>query len=173
MVLPANSEPRRSTTYAFHPRSEGRGFETLRDRNLLESVGSAAFVTSLFTFVPTAANVQYYIDIVREKYDLRRMISFGTEIVRKANEGRDLSEILAFAESELPRLYFLRERRIRFFAPSLRLRGRRPQSESAQRTTRTPQRISRNQKSSSKWPKSRLQRITKVVAKKEMDACDA
>jgi replicative DNA helicase len=29
----------------------------LRDRNLLETIGGAAFVTSLFTFVPTAANV--------------------------------------------------------------------------------------------------------------------
>src|SRR5213596_1734294 len=38
--------------------------QVLRDRNLLEGVGGAAFVTSLFTFVPTAANVQYYIDIV-------------------------------------------------------------------------------------------------------------
>jgi len=28
--------------------------QVLRDRNLLESVGGAAFVTSLFTFVPTA-----------------------------------------------------------------------------------------------------------------------
>src|SRR6266571_1008498 len=45
--------------------------QVLRDRNLLASVGGAAFVTSLFTFVPTAANVDYYIDIVREKCGLR------------------------------------------------------------------------------------------------------
>ena len=30
--------------------------QVLRDRNLLDTVGGAAFVTSLFTFVPTAAN---------------------------------------------------------------------------------------------------------------------
>src|SRR5947207_13975533 len=55
--------------------------QVLRDRNLLESVGGAAFVTSLFTFVPTAANVQYYLDIVRDKYILREIITAATEIV--------------------------------------------------------------------------------------------
>src|SRR6201993_4701891 len=40
----------------------------LRDRNLLETIGGAPFVTSLFTFVPTAANIGYYLEIVRDKY---------------------------------------------------------------------------------------------------------
>src|SRR5213079_833207 len=48
--------------------------QVLRDRNLLDSVGGAAFVTNLFTFVPTAANVQYYLEIVRDKYILRQKI---------------------------------------------------------------------------------------------------
>src|SRR6266850_1891861 len=61
----------------------------LRDRNLLESVGGAAFVTSLFTFVPTAANVQYYLEIVRDKYILRQIISAATESVRRAYEEQD------------------------------------------------------------------------------------
>ncbi|PYJ73378.1 MAG: replicative DNA helicase [Verrucomicrobia bacterium] len=63
--------------------------QVLRDRNLLESVGGAAFVTSLFTFVPTAANVQYYIDIVRDKYILRSIIAAATEGVRRAYEEQD------------------------------------------------------------------------------------
>ena len=63
--------------------------QVLRDRNLLESVGGAAFVTSLFTFVPTAANVQYYIDIVRDKYILRSIIAAATESVRRAYEEQD------------------------------------------------------------------------------------
>src|SRR5207237_9830347 len=44
--------------------------QVLRDRNLLDAVGGAAFVTSLFTFVPTAAKVGYYIDLVRHHYIL-------------------------------------------------------------------------------------------------------
>ena len=58
----------------------------LRDRNLLDSVGGAALVTNLFTFVPTAANVQYYLEIVRDKYILRQIISAATESVRRAYE---------------------------------------------------------------------------------------
>src|SRR5438270_2718958 len=61
----------------------------LRDRHLLDSVGGAAFVTSLFTFVPTAANVGYYLEIVRDKYILREIISAATESVRRAYEEQD------------------------------------------------------------------------------------
>src|SRR6184192_40707 len=63
--------------------------QVLRDRNLLESVGGAASVTNLFTFVPTAANVQYYLEIVRDKYILREIISAATESVRRAYEEQD------------------------------------------------------------------------------------
>src|SRR5213079_2874383 len=63
--------------------------QVLRDRNLLDSVGGAGFVTNLFTFVPTAANVQYYLEIVRDKYILRQIISAATESVRRAYEEQD------------------------------------------------------------------------------------
>lgn len=61
----------------------------LRDRNILETVGGAAFITSLFTFVPTSANVNYYLDIVRDKHILRQIIANGTEQVRRAFEEQD------------------------------------------------------------------------------------
>ena len=63
--------------------------QVLRDRHVLDSIGGAAFVTSLFTFVPTAANVQYYLEIVRDKYILREIISASTESVRRAYEEQD------------------------------------------------------------------------------------
>ena len=63
--------------------------QVLRDRNLLDSVGGAALVTNLFTFVPTAANVQYYLEIVRDKYILRQIISAATESVRRAYEEQE------------------------------------------------------------------------------------
>lgn len=63
--------------------------QVLRDRNLLDTVGGASFVTSLFTFVPTAANVGYYLDIVRDKYILRQIIATSTESVRRAFEEQD------------------------------------------------------------------------------------
>src|SRR5437870_7660744 len=63
--------------------------QVLRDRNLLDAVGGAAFVTSLYTFVPTAANVQYYLEIVRDKHILRSIITAATESVRRAYEEQD------------------------------------------------------------------------------------
>ncbi|HEV2840533.1 MAG TPA: replicative DNA helicase [Chthoniobacterales bacterium] len=63
--------------------------QVLRDRNVLETVGGAAFITSLFTFVPTAANVTYYLEIVREKYILRQIIAACTESVRRAFDEQD------------------------------------------------------------------------------------
>src|SRR2546426_10713443 len=63
--------------------------QVLRDRNLLETVGGAAFITSLYTFVPTAANVGYYLEIVRDKYILRQIITAATESVRRAYEEQD------------------------------------------------------------------------------------
>ncbi|MGB8340697.1 MAG: replicative DNA helicase [Chthoniobacterales bacterium] len=63
--------------------------QDLRDRNLLETVGGAPFVTSLFAFVPTAANVGYYLDIVRDKYVLRQIIAACTEGARRSYEEQD------------------------------------------------------------------------------------
>src|SRR5256886_13328182 len=63
--------------------------QVLRDRNLLDAVGGAAFVTSLYTFVPTAANLGYYIDIVRDIHILREIIAAATESVRRAYEEQD------------------------------------------------------------------------------------
>src|SRR5213596_3087994 len=60
--------------------------QTLRDQNVLETIGGASFVTSLFTFVPTAANVEYYLEIVRDKFVLRQIIITCTEGVRRAYE---------------------------------------------------------------------------------------
>ena len=76
--------------------------QVLRDRNLLDTVGGASFVTSLFTFVPTAANVGYYLDIVRDKYILRQIIAASTESVRRAFEEQDeVSNLLDEVEQKI------------------------------------------------------------------------
>lgn len=56
----------------------------LRDINHLDGVGGASFVTSLYTFVPTARNIDFYIDTVRDKYVLRQLIAANTEFVQRA-----------------------------------------------------------------------------------------
>jgi replicative DNA helicase len=72
--------------------------QTLRDRHLLESVGGAGFVTTLLTFVPTAANVQYYIDIVREKRALREVQAAARECLKRIQQPMlDVAGTLSFA----------------------------------------------------------------------------
>src|SRR5438309_5439739 len=85
--------------------------QVLRDRNLLESLGGASFVTGLFTFVPTAANVQYYLDIVRDKYILREIIAAATESVRRAYEEQD--EVNNLLDEVEQRIYAVGEDRFK------------------------------------------------------------
>jgi replicative DNA helicase len=60
--------------------------EVLRDRKQLDQVGGPAFITQLFTFLPTAANVGFYIEILQEKYTLREIIRVCTEAAARSYE---------------------------------------------------------------------------------------
>ncbi len=63
--------------------------ELLRDRQRLDQVGGAAFVTELFTFLPTAANLAYYVEIVQEKFTLREIIKVCTEYAARSYDEQD------------------------------------------------------------------------------------
>lgn len=63
--------------------------QLLRDRSKLDAVGGAAFVSSLFTFLPTAANAKYYLDIIQEKYVLRQIIRVCTEYAARSYDEQD------------------------------------------------------------------------------------
>jgi replicative DNA helicase len=55
--------------------------QRLKDKGQLESIGGIAYLSSLPDAVPSAANLAYYADIVREKHLLRRMIQTCTSVV--------------------------------------------------------------------------------------------
>lgn len=55
--------------------------QRLKDRQLLEQVGGLAYLSTLPDSVPSAANLSYYVDIVQEKFLLRKMIRVCTEVV--------------------------------------------------------------------------------------------
>lgn len=57
--------------------------QRLKDKQLLEQVGGIAYLSSLPDAVPSAANLSYYLEIVKEKYLLRRMIHTCTDVVSK------------------------------------------------------------------------------------------
>jgi replicative DNA helicase len=60
--------------------------QRLKDRNQLEAVGGLVYLSGLPDAVPSAANLSYYADIVRDKYLLRRMIQTCTEVVGRVYE---------------------------------------------------------------------------------------
>mgnify|MGYP000119328526 CR=1 FL=1 len=76
--------------------------QLLRDRNQLEQVGGAAYITELFTFLPTAANAVYYADILQEKFTLREIIKVCTEYAaRSYDEQDDVPSLLNDVEQKI------------------------------------------------------------------------
>ncbi|MGI8820034.1 MAG: replicative DNA helicase [Chthoniobacterales bacterium] len=92
--------------------------QTLRDRSVLDAIGGAAFVTNLYTFVPTAANVMYYLEIVREKYILRQIIAAATESVRRAYEEQD--EVNALLDEVEQKIFAVGEDRFKGQMPGMK-----------------------------------------------------
>lgn len=55
----------------------------LKNNNTLEQVGGIAYLSSLPDTVPSAANLSYYLEIVKEKYLLRQTIQVCTDVVSR------------------------------------------------------------------------------------------
>ncbi len=71
----------------------------LKRQGYLEDVGGASYLTALTSLVPTAANVQYYARIVKEKFILRSLINTATQIVADSfNTQADTDQLLDKAE---------------------------------------------------------------------------
>ncbi len=92
--------------------------QVLRDRNTLDAVGGAAAITNLFTFVPTAANVTYYLEIVRDKFILRQIIAACTESVRRSFEEQD--EVNNLLDEVEKKIFAVGEDRFKGQMPSMR-----------------------------------------------------
>jgi len=69
-------------------------------RNLtLDEIGGASFLTALVNSVPTAANINHYVSIVKEKYILRTLINSATKIVSICYESEgNVDEVVDSAE---------------------------------------------------------------------------
>ena len=79
--------------------------QNLKDRQLLDQVGGIAYLSQLQDAVPSAANLSYYLDIVREKYLLRKLIQTCTGVVGRVfdYEG-DVEALLDEVEKEILRV---------------------------------------------------------------------
>lgn len=58
--------------------------QRLKDRNELENVGGISYLATLPDTVPSAANLSFYLNIVREKFVLRKIINTCSAAVAKA-----------------------------------------------------------------------------------------
>jgi len=73
--------------------------EELKRTNALESIGGVAYLIALTETVPTAANVQHYAQIIKEKSVLRFLINNSTQIVSESYDSNvNVEELLDRAE---------------------------------------------------------------------------
>ncbi len=76
--------------------------EELRSKGNLESVGGAAYVASITSAVPTAANVEYYAKIVRDTSVRRRLLRVSEGLSNNAyDERQETRYIIEEAEREI------------------------------------------------------------------------
>ncbi|MGB5444736.1 MAG: replicative DNA helicase [Psychromonas sp.] len=77
--------------------------EHLENKKELEGVGGIAYLAELLQNTPSAANINNYSDIVRERAIVRELIGVANEIAEAGydTEGRDSNELLDFAETKV------------------------------------------------------------------------
>jgi replicative DNA helicase len=82
----------------------------LTRRGEIGRIGGAAYLHTLLSSVPTAANAAFYARIVRERAVLRRLVQAGTKIVQLgyATDGGDVDDLVNAAQAEV---YAVTERR--------------------------------------------------------------
>ncbi len=76
--------------------------DALSSKNKLEEVGGASYIMRLMNSVPTAANVEDYIDIVHQNAVLRRLIRTSADIMNRCyNPQEEVRSLLDEVESEV------------------------------------------------------------------------
>jgi replicative DNA helicase len=78
-------------------------FEQLQSVGKADDVGGLAYLNSLAQFVPSAANIRRYGEIVRERAVLRKLVTASDEIATSAfnTQGRPVEKILDEAEQKI------------------------------------------------------------------------
>lgn len=76
--------------------------DQLKNSGLLETVGGAAYLTELTNYVPTAAHVEQYAEIVAQKALRRRLIKASQDITGISyDESKELRDLIEEAETRL------------------------------------------------------------------------
>jgi len=76
--------------------------DQLKKSNELETVGGLSYLSSLVNMIPTAANIKYHSNIVREKALLRGLLRSAGEIANKVYEDTlDAEDLVDYAEKSI------------------------------------------------------------------------
>ena len=92
--------------------------QALADRNQLDQIGGATVLVDLQTFLPTATNADYYIDIIREKHLLRRMIAVCTASAARCYE--EQGDVKALIDDVEKQVFTVAEDRVRGDLPEIK-----------------------------------------------------
>jgi len=92
--------------------------QNLKDRQLLDQVGGIAYLSQLPDLVPSAANLDYYLEILREKFLLRKLIQTCSGVVGRIYDYEgEVETLLDDVEKEILRV---NESRSQASMPSVR-----------------------------------------------------
>jgi replicative DNA helicase len=88
-------------------------YEQLEAIGKSESTGGLPYLNSLAAYMPSAANIRRYAEIVREKAVLRRLVSAADEIAQSAfnPDGKTPAQLLDQAQMQLAKLATVRAKR--------------------------------------------------------------
>ncbi|MCX7957197.1 MAG: replicative DNA helicase [Endomicrobia bacterium] len=76
--------------------------EHIKKKNFLERIGGPAFITSLVDLVSSSANIDYYINLVKEKSLLRKLIKISASIIEESySNTKSSKEVLNYASEQI------------------------------------------------------------------------
>lgn len=76
--------------------------DELRSKGELEEIGGAGYVSELASLVPSSANIEYHMRIIRDKGLLRKLIHSCTDILKESYESSEEAEsILSMAQQAI------------------------------------------------------------------------
>jgi replicative DNA helicase len=78
-------------------------YEKLQSQGKADEIGGLMYLNSLAQYVPSAANIRRYAEIVRERAILRKLVSASDEISTSAfnTQGKDVAKIVDEAEQKI------------------------------------------------------------------------
>jgi len=85
--------------------------EFLRENNLLDRAGGVSYITELAEKVPTTANFDVYLEIVKEKSIRRSLVKIANQLIAKAGDNSlEIKDIINFIESNILNITDLRHK---------------------------------------------------------------